>query len=114
LTPLKPDAAAKLMQSLDRRYVQYINKFYRRSGTLWEGRYKASLVNADEYLFACQRYIEMNPVRADMAAHPRDYPWSSYLINAEGKPCEWISPHALYQQLAATPNERRTAYQALF
>ena len=94
--------------------MQYINKFYRRSGTLWEGRYKASLVNADEYLFACQRYIEMNPVRADMVAHPSNYAWSSYLTNAEGKRCEWISPHALYQQLAATPNERQIAYQALF
>jgi len=114
LTPAKPDAVAKLMQSLGRRYVQYINKFYRRSGTLWEGRYKASLVNADEYLFVCQRYIEMNPVRADMVAHPRDYAWSSYLINAEGKPNEWIRPHALYQQLATTPSERQLAYQALF
>jgi putative transposase len=64
------------MQSVGRRYVQYINKTYRRTGTLWEGRYKASIIDAEAYLLACYRYIELNPVRASMVEHPIDYPWS--------------------------------------
>jgi putative transposase len=114
LSPLKPDAPAKLMQSLGRRYVQYVNKFYRRSGTLWEGRYKASLVQADEYLFACCRYIEINPVRASMVAHPRDYVWSSYRVNAEGRPSTSLTAHPLFSALGLDLAARQEAYQALF
>ncbi len=114
LSPLKPDAPAKLMQSLGRRYVQYVNKFYRRSGTLWEGRYKASLVQADEYLLACYRYIEMNPVRANMVAHPRDYAWSSYRANAEGKQSQLLTAHPLVNALGLDTAKRQEAYQALF
>jgi putative transposase len=72
----------KIMQSVGRRYVQYINKTYRRICTLWEGRYKASIIDAEAYLLACCRYIELNPVRASMVEHPIDYPWSSYRVNA--------------------------------
>ena len=114
LTPSKPEAPAKLMQSLGRRYVQYINKCYQRSGTLWEGRYKASLVHAEQYLLACHRYIEMNPVRANMIDHPRDHPWSSYAANAEGKPNALISRHDLVARLGPTETQRRAAYAALF
>ena len=114
LTPSKPDAPAKLMQSLGRRYVQYVNKFYQRSGTLWEGRYKASLVNAETYLLACHRYIEMNPVRASMVVHQREYAWSSYTANAEGKPNVVITPHDLVARLGTNEAQRRQAYVGLF
>ena len=110
LTPSKRDAPAKLMQSLGRRYVQYVNKVYKRSGTLWEGRYKASLVNAEQYLLACHRYIEMNPVRANMVEHPRDYVWSSYVTNAEGKANPLITSHELVERLGVTEVLRREAY----
>jgi putative transposase len=114
LTPVKADAASKLLQSLGRRYVQYVNHCYRRSGTLWEGRFKASLVQAEEYLLACQRYIELNPVRADMVSHPRDYPWSSYAAHAEGARNDLLTPHPLYLALGGNEDARRDAYQALF
>ena len=74
----------RLMQSVGRRYVRYINANYRRSGTLWEGRFKSAAVSRDEYLIACSRYIELNPVRAGLVAHPRDYRWSSYQYRALG------------------------------
>ncbi len=75
LTPGKKDSAALLMKNLGQRYVQYINHTYRRSGTLWEGRFRSCLTQSEDYVLACYRYIELNPVRADMVAHPRDYPW---------------------------------------
>lgn len=114
LSPLKPEAPARLMQSVGRRYVQYVNKFYRRSGTLWEGRYKASLVQADDYLLACHRYIEMNPVRANMVAHPRAYAWSSHGANAEGKQNALLTAHPLFIGLGADTPARQAAYQTLF
>ena len=105
---------SQVMQSLGRQYVQYFNYTYRRTGTLWEGRYKATVINADQYLLTCYRYIELNPVRAAMVAHPGDYPWSSYLFNATGKPNELLSHHSLYQALGKTAAERQSAYRALF
>ena len=83
-TPAKPGALATMMQSLGRRYVRYVNATYKRSGTLWEGRYKAGAVDAEDYLLRVYRYIELNPVRANMVAHPRSYQWSSYAINGGG------------------------------
>jgi putative transposase len=82
MTPHQTDSLAKVMQSLGRRYVQYINTTYHRTGTLWEGRYRASLVEAEGYLLACYRYIELNPVRAGMVPKPAAYPWSSYRWHA--------------------------------
>ena len=114
LTPSTPEAPAKLMQSLGRRYVQYINKFYKRSGTLWEGRYKASLVHAEQYLLACHRYIEMNPLRTNMVAHPRDYAWSSYAANAEGKSNALLTRHDVVERIGETDRQRQAAYAALF
>ena len=114
LTPRKPQAASGLMQSLGRRYVQYINRTYKRSGTLWEGRFKASLVNAEEYLLRCQRYIELNPVRAGMVADPSEYPWSSYRHHALGERKEHIRDHELVVALGMTAPERQEAYRALF
>lgn len=113
-TPAKPGALATMMQSLGRRYVRYVNATYKRSGTLWEGRYKAGAVDAEDYLLRVYRYIELNPVRANMVAHPRSYQWSSYAINGGGKASDWLKPHALYLALGSGPAERTAAYLALF
>ena len=81
---------------------------------MWEGRYRASLVDAEQYLFACYRYIELNPVRAGMVQNPVEYPWSSYQWHAYGQPDPVITDHALYLALGTTMQERHTAYRALF
>lgn len=85
LTARNTQGAGALMKALGQRYVQYINRSYRRSGTLWEGRYRSCLTQEDDYLLACMRYIELNPVRAAMVAHPGEYRWSSYRANAQGE-----------------------------
>jgi REP-associated tyrosine transposase len=113
-TPRSPNAVSRLMQSIGRRYVQYVNRFYRRSGTLWEGRFKASLVNAEEYLLLCYRYIELNPVRAGMAQDPGDYVWSSYRWHGLGEANALIKDHALYMALGPNKSSRQQAYRALF
>ena len=77
------------MKALGQRYVQYINRTYKRSGTLWEGRYKSCPIQAETYLLTCQRYIELNPVRANMVEHPAECKWSSYRINAQHEPSEF-------------------------
>jgi len=107
-------AISKLMQSIGRYYVLYINKTYQRTGTLWEGRYKSTLVDSDNYLLTVMRYIEMNPVRAAMTEHPAEYPWSSYQANAMGKSIALLTPHAQYQQLANNEIERQSRYMGLF
>ena len=114
LTP--PDAAAvsQLMISLGRRYVQYINKSYRRTGTLWDSRYKSSLVHADEYLLSCQRYIELNPVRAGMVDDPALYRWSSYRSNGLGQADALLTPHEVYLALEQQNADRQSAYRHLF
>jgi putative transposase len=114
VTPLSDFALSQVMQSVGRRYVRYINHEYGRSGTLWEGRYKASLVDRDEYLLACQRYIEMNPVRAGMVAHPGDYPWSSYRHHAHGAADDVLTVHPLHLGLGPDAPSRQQAYRELF
>lgn len=114
LTPAANGSPAGLMQSLGRRYVQYINRFYRRTGSLWEGRYKSSLVQAETYLLACFRYIELNPVRAGMAADPGQYRWSSYRANGLGLPDARLTPHPLYLAQGTGADERAQAYRSLF
>jgi putative transposase len=94
LTPAHSGATSQLMQCLGRRYVRYINDSYFRTGTLWEGRYKACLVGDDDYLLTCMRYIELNPVRAGMVANPVGYPWSSYHATGYGKDLHLLQPHA--------------------
>ncbi|WP_022962860.1 transposase [Halopseudomonas pelagia] len=113
-TPEGADSIALMMQALGRQYVRYFNARYHRTGTLWEGRYRSCLVDSDAYLLQCQRYIEMNPVRAAMVCSPREYRWSSYHTNAHGKASQLVTPHALYQQLGKTPEDRQLAYRALF
>ena len=114
MTPETEKGVSQLMQSLGRYYVRYINQTYDRTGTLWEGRYKSTLVDSDNYFLTVSRYIELNPVRAGMVAHPAEYPWSSYQYNALGKPIELITPHILYQGLAKTEKTRQKRYTALF
>lgn len=104
----------KTMQSLGRRYVQYFNWRYQRIGTLWEGRYKASVLDTERYLQTCYRYIEMNAVRAGMVDHPQDHRWSSHASNATGHTDPLVIPHKLYLQLGQDEARRRTAYRALF
>ena len=113
-TPLEGVSLSRLLQYVGRRYVPYINHSYGRSGTLWEGRFKASIVNASEYLLACYRYIELNPVRAGMVVAPEQYAWSSYRANAEGVADTVVSPHEMYLGLGADEESRRTGYRALF
>jgi putative transposase len=114
VTPACESGVASMMQSLGRSYVRYINIVYRRTGTLWEGRYKASLVSSDAYFLAVMRYIELNPVRAGMVAFPGTYPWSSYRHNGIGKTIRLITEHALYQRLGETRADRMLAYRLLF
>jgi len=114
LTPQKVDSASLLMKHLGQRYVQYINRRYQRSGTLWEGRFRSCLTQSEDYVLACYRYIELNPVRANMVSHPRDYPWSSYLINAEGKQSELVVPDEQFLHLGLNNVDRRKNYKALF
>jgi putative transposase len=113
-TPRLPNAVSRLMQSIGRRYVQYVNRTYRRSGTLWEGRFKASLMNAEEYLLLCYRYIELNPVRAGMVQDPGEYIWSSYRWHGLGEANALIKDHALYMGLGPGDHLRQQAYRALF
>jgi putative transposase len=114
MTPREAEGIGQVMQSLGRCYVQYFNYSYRRTGTLWEGRYRATLIDAETYLLTCYRYIELNPVRAGMVEQPADYPWSSYGYNALGKANQLISPHALYRELGRSEDDRRKSYRSLF
>lgn len=114
LTPATAEGVSQVMQSIGRRYVQYINKTYRRSGTLWEGRHKASLVDVNNYLFTCYRYIELNPVRAGMVNHPSEYRWSSFMANAHGHMNCRITPHELFESLGADAESARKSYREMF
>ena len=109
-----PAGPGSLMKALGQRYVQYINRRYRRGGTLWEGRFRSCPVQEEAYLMACQRYIELNPVRAGMIRQPADYLWSSYRVNAMGEESTLIKPHPLYRALGRSAAERRKAYRQLF
>ena len=113
LTAQHPDGPSLLMKHLGQRYVQYVNRTYRRSGTLWEGRFRSSIVQERRYLLRCYRYIEMNPVRAGMVRHPRDYPWSSYRANAGLANSQLITPHEEYLALGRGEDERRVIYREL-
>jgi putative transposase len=114
ITPQAEHGIAHTMQDTGRKFVHYMNRTYRRSGTLWEGRYKTSLVDSEAYLLTCMRYIEMNPVRAGMVEHPGEYHWSSYAANAQGKANPIVCPHPQYVQLGREASERQLAYRDLF
>jgi putative transposase len=105
---------SEMMQSLGRRYVRYVNQQYQRTGTLWEGRYKSCLVQDEQYLLICYRYIELNPVRAMMVKMPGNYQWSSDHYNADGEENAIITPHGLYLELGETKDHRCENYRELF
>lgn len=112
LTPNREGTVSAVMQAVGRRYVQRFNALRGRTGTLFDGRFKASLVQTERYLLCCYRYIELNPVRAGLAADPRDYRWSSYRGNALGEPDALLTPHPCFADLAVTPDQRARAYRA--
>ncbi len=113
-TPETESSLPKTMQSVGRRYVQYFNFTYSRTGTLWEGRYKATVVDSEAYLLTCMRYIELNPVRAGMVEDPSNYPWSSYGANALGAHDKLCTPHSLYKRIGRNADERQVGYRELF
>lgn len=102
-----------LMQSLGRRYVRHINASYQRSGTLFEGRFKSSLVDSERYLLTCMRYIELNPLRAGIVGDPGDYRWSSYSHHVGESVIDWLSEPLEFRHLAATAEARAMAYRQL-
>ena len=114
LTPHTKNGISKVMQYIGRYYVQYFNFQYKRTGTLWEGRYKATLLDSDGYLLTCNRYIELNPVRAGMVKDPVEYPWSSYHCNALGEEDKLITAHPVYKALGNSNSSRISNYHALF
>ncbi|MFO1507657.1 MAG: transposase [Lysobacterales bacterium] len=114
VTPENESGIGRTMQALGRRYVQYFNHTCQRTGTLWEGRYKATLIGSEAYLLTCTRYIELNPVRAGMVSHPSEYPWSSYRHTALGQADDLVTAHSLYRGLGRSDEERHSAYRQLF
>ena len=114
VTPGRPDALPLLMKRVAQKYTQYVNWRYHRIGSPWSGRYKAALVQTERYLLVCQRYIELNPVRAGVVGRPDQYPWSSYRCNGNGTPDTLVVPHAQYLALGRDSVERQYSYQQLF
>ena len=113
LTPLQNDSLPKMMQAVGRSYVLYFNKRHGRSGTLWEGRYRSSLIQTERYFLACMAYIDLNPVRAGMVAQAADYLWSSHGHYIGRQNEAWLSPHPLYWDMGNTPFAREAAYAAM-
>ena len=114
VTPRTADSVPRMMQTLGRRYVRYVNATYGRTGTLWEGRYRAAPIDSEAYFLACCRYIELNPVRACMVRHPREYKWSSYHAHAHGTADALVSDHDLFRRLGPDAQARRQEYRGLF
>jgi len=113
LTPQTGEGLPRMMQAVGRRYVRYFNDTHGRTGTLWEGRYKSTLIEAERYLLACMVYIDLNPVRAGVLAQARDYPWSSHGHYAGLRVDRLVTPHPLYWELGNTPFAREAAYARL-
>ncbi|TGD76213.1 transposase [Mangrovimicrobium sediminis] len=114
MTPSSETGISQALQYTGQRYVPYINKKYERSGTLWEGRFRASIIDSNTYLLACYRYIEMNPVRAGMVTAPEAYRWSSYACNAGTGEDPLVTPHSRYAALGTTRDECTRNYRRLF
>lgn len=114
MTADEAEAPGRMMKALGQRYVQYVNRTYRRTGTLWEGRFRSCPVQTSNYFLACQRYIELNPVRARMVEQPADYRWSSYARHAHGVADTLLTPHPTYLALGDSTESRQAAYRALF
>ena len=113
-TPRDETTTARVLQAVGRRYVRHFNCKSGRSGALWEGRYRSTLIDADSYLLACCRYLETLPVVVGLAAAPEEYRWSSYAHHAGVASNPLVTDHARYWALGNTPFERQAAYRALF
>lgn len=111
MTPTHETSIERLMKTLSQRYARYVNQRSQRSGTLWEGRYRSCLVDAEDYLLTCHRYIENNPVRAGMVTRAGAYRWSSYRCNAEGVPDPLVTRHPLIDEFGDSPEQRRRIYK---
>jgi putative transposase len=114
VTPAREDSCTAMMRDLGRRYVPYFNARHERTGTLWEGRFRSCLVESAHYVLACYRYIEMNPVRAEMVNHPAGYLWSSYAVNSGARSDPFLAEHAEFSALSAESGKRHAAYRGLF
>ena len=112
-TPQTADGLPQMMQAVGRSYVRFFNNAQGRTGTLWEGRYRSTIVQSERYLLACMVYIDLNPVRAGMVAQPGDYPWSSYAHSMGRRNDPLVTPHALFWSLGNTPFAREAAYGEL-
>jgi len=113
-TPAGQDSLPRVMQAVGRHYVRWFNDRHGRTGALWEGRYRSTLIDSERYFLVCSRYIELNPVRAGLAEVPQMWPWSSYAHHAGLARNALITDHPLYWSLGNTPFERQAAYLALF
>ncbi len=113
LTPSRAGGISKVMQSVSGRYAQYVNSTYRRTGTVWGGRYRSTIVDPHDYLLRCMCYIELNPVRSGLVTHPNEYPWSSFHGNARGAKDLVVVHHPVYQQLGENSEVRRARYHTL-
>lgn len=113
-TPADTQGIAQMMQYIGRYYVPYINHTYGGSSSIWEGCYKANLVQDDRYLLTCMSYIELNPVRADMVSKSEQYPWSSFQRNGRGEKDDLVTPHSLHRKLGRTKDLRQAGYVELF
>jgi len=114
LTPERSDSVGRLFQGLGRHYVRYVNKTYQRHGSLWDGCYKCNVIESEEYLLSCMRYIELNPVRAGMVDHPAKYRWPSFAANALGVSNAVLTAQAEYVALGHSPADCLAAYRGLF
>lgn len=114
MSPGDESGISNVMKVVASRYAYALNKTYSRTGTIWEGRHKASAVDVEAYLLKCYRYIELNPVAANMVKRPEEYQWSSYHCNAWGDNFTWITPHEEYSRLGTDTGQRCRAYRDLF
>lgn len=114
MTSKVQDGVSRMMRRLTREYTHYFNLEYYRKGRLWNDRVRPSLIEADDYLIACQRYIELSPVRTGIVSHPAEYAWSSYGVNALGEPSDLIKPHPVYKSMGFNKPQRIEAYRQLF
>jgi putative transposase len=113
VSPADETGLARMMQWIGRQYVPYFNRKYNREGTLWKGRYRATVIDPESYFMTCCRYIELNPVRCEMVAEPADHQWSSYLHHIGAKQDPVVTDHAKYWALGNTPFDREAAYKEL-
>jgi putative transposase len=113
VTPSDELGLGRMMQWIGRHYVPYFNSKYQRAGTLWQGRYKATVIDAEQYLIACSRYIELQPVQSGIVDAPADYLWSSYAHHAGIKPDPLVNDHSIYWKLGNTPFDREAIYKQL-